>query len=64
MTPKSYTAQRLPVKLVFHQFFQNIRKAIAFEKQVKEWSRKKKEAIITNNWESLINLSKNKTKKR
>lgn len=59
----SYTAQRLPVKLVFHQFFQDIRQAIAFEKQVKGWSRKKKEAIINNNWELLIELSKSKTKK-
>ena len=61
LNPKSYTAQRLPVKLVFHQFFQDIRKAIAFEKQVKGWSRKKKEAIINNNWELLIALSKSKT---
>lgn len=58
LNTKSYTTQRLPVKLVFHQFFQDIRKAIAFEKQVKGWSRKKKEAIINNNWELLIDLSK------
>lgn len=37
--------------------------AIAFEKQVKGWSRKKKEAIINDKWEDLKNLSEclNKT---
>jgi hypothetical protein len=31
--------------------------AIEFEKQVKGWSRKKKEAIIAGNWEKLKELS-------
>ena len=40
--PDSYTAQRLPVELVFYAEFTNINHAIATEKQVKNWSRIKK----------------------
>ena len=55
--PESYTYKRRPVELVFQQEFKDVNEAIAFEKQVKGWSRKKKEAIINNNWESLKELS-------
>ena len=55
--PESYTYKRRPVELVFQQEFNQVNDAIAFEKQVKGWSRKKKEAIINNNWESLKELS-------
>jgi len=48
---KSYTYSRRPVELVFANAFKYIDQAIAFEKQVKGWSRKKKEAIINDNWE-------------
>jgi putative endonuclease len=37
--------------------FKYVDKAIAFEKQVKGWSRKKKEAIIRDNWEALKELA-------
>lgn len=55
--PDSYTHNRRPLKLVFYCEFNDISQAIAFEKQVKGWSRKKKEAIINDNWESLKELS-------
>ncbi|MCS3529524.1 GIY-YIG nuclease family protein [Chryseobacterium sp. JUb7] len=58
--PSSYTFQRRPVELVFHTEFNEIEQAIAFEKQVKGWSRKKKEAIINDQWEKLPDLSKRK----
>jgi putative endonuclease len=35
-----------------------VNQAIAFEKQVKGWSRKKKEAIINDKWGDLKTLSK------
>ena len=41
-----YTAQRLPVALVYSQFFDRITDAIAAERQIKGWSRAKKEALI------------------
>lgn len=53
----SYTFTRRPVEIVFAYEFNDIRQAIAFEKQVKGWSRKKKEAIIADHWEDLKKLS-------
>ncbi|OJV14677.1 MAG: hypothetical protein BGO21_18415 [Dyadobacter sp. 50-39] len=53
----SYTFTRRPVEIVFANEFNDIRQAIAFEKQVKGWSRKKKEAIISDKWEDLRKLS-------
>lgn len=55
--PESYTYKRRPVELVFFYLFNDIIQAIAFEKQVKGWSRKKKEAIINDNWDKLKELS-------
>jgi putative endonuclease len=53
-----YTYKRRPLKLVFYESFTDVNQAIAFEKQVKGWSRAKKEAIINGKWESLPQLSK------
>ena len=44
--PNSYTYRRRPLSLVFHYSFIDINEAIDFEKQVKGWSRKKKEALM------------------
>ncbi|PIF47127.1 putative endonuclease [Chryseobacterium sp. 52] len=54
---ESYTHKRRPVELVFFCEFNDATQAILFEKQVKGWSRKKKEAIINENWEKLKELS-------
>ncbi len=53
----AYTYHRRPLELVFHIEFENIKEAIAFEKRVKGWSRKKKEALINKEWDSLPKLS-------
>lgn len=55
--PESYTHKRRPVELVFYNEFTDIEQAILFEKQVKGWSRKKKEAIINDDWDLLPKLS-------
>jgi len=55
-----YTYDRRPLELVFTQYFNDVHQAIAFEKQIKGWSRKKKEAIINNEWDKLPRLSKNR----
>lgn len=60
----SYTYKRRPVELVFQYEFNDIIQAIAFEKQIKGWSRKKKEAIINDEWDKLPELSKNSSKKK
>ena len=40
-----YTSKRLPVELVWSEHFLNITDAIAVERQIKGWSRAKKESI-------------------
>lgn len=62
LNPEGYTYKRRPVELVFHYEFNDINQAIDFEKQVKGWSRKKKEAIINDKWDLLPGLSKNEMK--
>jgi len=57
---KGYTSSRLPIKLVFSETFSDINQAVRFEKQVKGWSRKKKEALINRNFDLLVTLSNTK----
>lgn len=59
----SYTYFRRPVTLVFHAEFTNPNIAIDVEKQIKKWSKAKKEALINNEYERLPNLSKKKFNK-
>lgn len=54
----SYTYKRRPVEIKFSYQFLDVNQAIAFEKQIKGWSRKKKEAIINDNWEKLCEFAK------
>ena len=54
---KCYTFNRRPIKLVYHTEFPDTKQAIEFEKQIKDWSRKKKEALIRGDWEDLHNFS-------
>jgi putative endonuclease len=54
-----YTYNKRPLLLVYQSVFNNPNEAIAFEKQIKGWSRKKKEALINGDIELLKVLSKN-----
>jgi putative endonuclease len=56
--PGSYIYSRRPAKLVFCEQFQQVKQAIAFEKQIKNWSHKKKKALIEGKWDVLRELSK------
>ncbi len=58
--PNCYTYSRRPLKLVFYAEFTSITQAIDTEKQIKKWSRKKKEALIQNDFSALENLAKKK----
>ena len=53
-----YTHLRRPVRLMFSQHFEVIADAIAAERQVKGWSRAKKEALIKGDWSRLSALAK------
>jgi putative endonuclease len=57
---KGFTADRCPVTMVFAQHFQTITDAVATERQVKGWSRAKKEAMINGEWNRLPELSRRK----
>ena len=57
----SYTFKRRPVELIYSQQFNDIKQAIELEKQIKGWSRRKKEALINEDWEKLKLYSKNYT---
>ena len=48
-----FTAKRRPVTLVFSQWFERITDALAAERQLKGWSRAKKEALIRGNFDAL-----------
>jgi putative endonuclease len=56
-----YTASRRPVTLVFSQWFDRIVDAIAAERQIKGWSRRKKEALISSDFEKLRAFSQRRT---
>ncbi len=43
--------------------FKYILDAIAWEKQLKGWSRKKKEALFIEDWASIVELAKNAEKR-
>ena len=58
--PDCYTASRRPLELVFYAEFTDINFAIDTEKQIKKWSRAKKEALINGDYDALPNLAKKK----
>ncbi len=56
-----YTHSRRPVNLVWHVQCNNPNDAIRLEKQIKGWSRNKKEALINDNYTKLVEFLKNYT---
>lgn len=56
-----YTAGLRPVTLVYHQEFDRITDAIAAERQVKNWGRAKKEALIRGDFPKLQALAKGRS---
>jgi predicted GIY-YIG superfamily endonuclease len=59
-----YTSRRLPVKLVYSEEYERVVDAYAREKQVQNWSRAKREALINGNAETLPQLAKKKFMKK
>lgn len=53
-----YTSTRRPIELVWSLSFQRITDAVLMERQIKGWSRAKKEALIRGDFEALPILSK------
>ena len=58
-SPSAFTYKRRPVELVYTESFSDPHVAFQKEKQIKGWTRKKKEALIAGDFEELKRLSKN-----
>jgi len=56
-----YTYEKRPLQLVFSEEFAEATDAIAREKQVKGWTRKKKEALIRGDFDRLVELAKKRS---
>ncbi len=56
--PGSYTYTRRPVELAWSEYFDRVIDANEAERQIKGWSRAKKEALIRGDWEGIKKLSK------
>jgi putative endonuclease len=57
-----YTKKRLPVSMVYFEEYSRIDAAFEREKQIQRWSRKKKEALISGDIESLKRASRSRNK--
>ena len=61
INPECFTCKRRPVVLKYCKHFKYILKAISWEKQLKGWSRKKKEALFVEDWELIKKLAKSRS---
>ncbi len=59
-----YTAGRRPVELVWSEEFHHATDAIAAERRIKKWSRRKKIALIERDWEALKQAAKKDFKRQ
>jgi putative endonuclease len=57
-----YTTTRRPIELIFTQQFATREEALDAERQIKGWSRKKKEAMMREDWEQVGKLARGKHK--
>ena len=57
-----HTKMRLPIELVYVEYYERVDESFTREKQIQGWSRKKKEALIEGNIKKLRCLSLSKAK--
>ena len=57
---EGYTRKRRPVTLVWSQDFPSRLEALEAERQIKGWSRAKKQALIAGDWALLSDLARNR----
>ncbi len=58
-----YTAKRLPVTLLWSESFPSRDDAFTAERQLKGWSRAKKEALMAGDWKLVSQLARNRAGK-
>jgi len=61
LNKECYTFNKRPLLLEWFETFNDVLDAIAIEKKIKGWSRRKKEALINQDWDKLVEYSKNYT---
>jgi putative endonuclease len=54
---KGYTSKRLPVELVFSEYSEDVYEILNAERQIKKWTRAKKEALINSDFKVLHTLA-------
>ena len=57
---EGYTSKRRPVRLMWSQDFPTRHEALTVERQIKGWSRAKKQALIDRDWQRLSLLARNR----
>jgi len=63
--PSSYTYRRRPVKLIWNsEECKSYSQALRWEKQIKGWSRAKKEALIQGNFDTVHEIVKAERKRK
>jgi putative endonuclease len=60
--PDAWTADRLPVELVWAEAFDRAEDAVRMERRLKGWSRAKKEAVIRGDWDALPSLARGRSR--
>lgn len=60
---EGYTSFNRPVKLVFAQQCSSRHEAFVAERQIKNWSKKKKKALVEGDWQALSLFGKKDFKK-
>ncbi len=60
----AYTRGRRPVTLVWSGWYDRVEDAFHFEKQVQGWNRRKREALIREDWDALPMLAKRPSARR
>ena len=59
-----YTSKRRPVKLLWYEEFRDLSRAIDAERQIKGWSRAKKEALMNDDFALLKELAQSEEMKK
>lgn len=62
--PHAYTYSRRPVKFVWSQAFATEHEAFVAERQLKGWSRAKKQALAKGDWNAIHQIVKTERKRR
>jgi putative endonuclease len=58
LSPSAFTASRLPVRLVYSEYFDLVVETIGAERKIKGWSRAKQDALIKADWKLIQALAR------